>query len=177
MWFYFILLLTPMFIFGHIAPRQDVCDVTYVVHSYLYYFIALPNFVIMAVGTISLYLQIWINVNKQKRQVLATASTKMSSNKSSLKLTRGLILVIGIFLALYVPIIVCYFLVMVLDNSWFQIIVDLSVLIFYVNNWINPVICFYKMKDFREAFCTLLPILKHLYTRPTLDESTVHAIS
>ena len=111
LWSYFAIIMSVTFIFGHIPPTANICDITYVVHPYLYYLVILPHFVIIAIAMVTFYILVWVQVRKQKKQITGTTD---SSKKSSIKLTKSLILVVGIFLALYMPTIFCYLLLMVL---------------------------------------------------------------
>ena len=102
------------------------------------------------------------------------------NTKKTLKLTRSLILIVSIFLGLYLPAVIGNVLHLFIPYPWYYKLLDFFVLCFYINNWINPVICFYKVKDFQNAFCTLVPVLRrllgakmdeeHSQTRSTQDD-------
>ena len=78
---------------------------------------------------------------------------QQSVGRRHIRLTKMLALVVGLYVALYVPHVV---LVLVTDRGDLVGLVQAAVLISDINFWINPLIYAWKSKDFRKAFKKIL---------------------
>ena len=77
---------------------------------------------------------------------------------TSSKLTRATVLAFSAYLVLYLPglVISCIFMVQNFNGFYMSIVTDISILMYFVNNLVNPFIYYFTLQDFKKGFSSFL---------------------
>ncbi|KAK2147311.1 hypothetical protein LSH36_560g00000 [Paralvinella palmiformis] len=119
-------------------------------------------------GNVALYFLIFIKLRKGKKVVATVArsgqSTEVSGSHISRRtkaFTKMMLLVLGYLILACIP---YYVLVSVHDvtdpmtRNWYIYMFDMSIILFYSNLFMNPVIYSWKSRDFRDAYKKVLKL-------------------
>ena len=98
---------------------------------------------------------------KMKRTKKRFSSLSCTYNKNVLdinsKITRVSVITLGVYIVLYLPTISCIDIFMPHQYALnMAIIQDASIILYYINNAINPFIYYFTMKDFKDGYKYLL---------------------
>ena len=137
------------------------CKFPVFLSSLVYTQIIIPQLIVIALLTVSIYIAIARIAHKQGNAIAALNQAfdtqAAASNRSAKKIIKMMGMVLGSFFVCYIPqSIANYFLQ---ENSESLILLHLekvTALIFWANTWINPIIYAWKSKDFCLAFRKLL---------------------
>ena len=79
-----------------------------------------------------------------------TRNHDTSSNIS--KLTKATVIALSAYIGLYLPglVISCIFMVQDFNGFYMSIITDISILMYFVNNLVNPFIYYFTLQDFKK---------------------------
>ena len=95
---------------------------------------------------------------KSVRRITNGSGMKLSNN--NLKLTKALIMTLTAYNLFYIPVVVITSVGIFFDtftnDSLFDILEDISCLLYFTNNLINPFIYNFTLKDFKEGYNRLL---------------------
>ena len=145
----------------------------------LFYF-CMPSFFLCAAAMVCLYLKIWIIARKQAKQIndislyndLQSVATelknpkklaiaiKKNKEKSQMKVTKTMALVVGVYFLTWLPMIIFANIVQAFElnvktgiYSW---LIDVTYIIWMSNTWLNPLIYSYRFTLFKQAFLKII---------------------
>ena len=142
----------------YIFYRQDIfvcmndCAIANIIQPTAYMVITMIYFTMCSVMAVS-YIIITVKL-KQRNSMFAT-----SANDANSKMTKASWLTLGAFIFLYTPSIVLALVPNFMPKPTpvvLSIILDVSFLLYYLNNVINPFLYFATLSTFREGYTCLL---------------------
>ena len=119
-------------------------------------------FTILSTSTVIFYIKIALIAKESVQKIIPSLPSTSNSieNKKTTKIprlkTRMFVLVLGSYFGFYLPAVLVIALQFMAGASYFEIVSYFSWLLFYCNNFINPLIYVWYSKDFRMAFHKLL---------------------
>ena len=125
------------------------------INNYPAYFsyIALSVYITATVLVLVGYGHIAVIAYKSSNQVNPAESvTQQAKRKNDMKITKMMVLVVGVSFMLYLPFVVNTATKTPSSPPWQQVLYQVSILIFDVNFWINPFIYAWRDKSFKRAF-------------------------
>ncbi len=136
------------------------CNITNVFGIRGYYYIILPHMISVAIGMLICYVSIMVKMKRRDRKMASMyeGHSGYDKEKSMLasRVTRTLTLVLGIFIAVYFPAVVMHALDAFIKTKVVYILVDVSALVFFLNNLVNPCVYYYKMPEFKKLYRAML---------------------
>lgn len=165
-WVYISVLMILSVWLGNAIDIKDnsqsvhLCDTRFIILSDVYTFVILGHLFMFIIVTIILYAYIAytaLKANSRTHSITASVACVRDTSSVQIKVTKMLALVLGIYLAVYLPSVILGPFISEGDHgSWKEIVRYLFLLLFYINTWINPCIYAWKANDFRKAFIKLL---------------------
>lgn len=142
---------------------DDICTPKNYSHPAVSY-VGAGVFVITTFTTTSIYLVIANMYIKRNRQVNGDTVTarQIRRRKGEFKVAKMLGMVVGVFLMLYLPFVICLMLIKPESSAPLNLIYQLSLISFDVNFWINPIIYAWRSTDFRKAFWLVVRTCKRM---------------
>ena len=137
------------------------CKFAVFLSNFVYNSIIMPQIFLYSLITVGFYTAICRIANKQHKAIASLNHPcnvyETSNSHQQKKVSKMMILVLGTFFACYTPQVVSSFLLKLYKRSVFTLQLEkATVLIYWANTWLNPVIYAWKCKDFRVAFRKLL---------------------
>ena len=155
--FYFAVEFCSVFIFLRKSFTQDhMCVIPNVLRS-VGISIMVVNFGTASLVTTVCYICVIVKLKKRKKQMSSlTYNTNPNAVNTDLKVTKAILLTLGTYLSLYIPTIVIGLLVHNVDAPCLIIILAVCMLLYYVNNLVNPFIYYFTLRDFKQEYNKLL---------------------
>ena len=140
------------------TPEGTPCTVFSYFPSY-FVFVGFSVFPIATLIIAFFYMRIACVARSSTNQVMAAdaATTNEQMIKNDLRITKMMAKVVGIFFALYCPFFVVAISISDTSPMWLRVLYYISILVYDVNFWINPIIYAWSDKKFRKALEDLLP--------------------
>ena len=141
--------------------RQDTftilkeCVIQYVVHQEPYF--ACVGFIYTCIITMTVNCII-ISIKLQKMKTIALG-TKTGAQDNDHKLTQATWMALKLFLLFVVPVTFLGAVTLFLEQPYpmfYDILLDLSYLLFYMNNVVNPFVYYVFLKNFKEGYQSIL---------------------
>ena len=143
-------------------PRTGMkCKYSLFLSETVYNNILMPEFVALALITVCFYTAISCIAYKQGRKIAALNQPydtyEATTNRQQKRIAKMMIMVLGTYFLCYLPHIVISILERVYTDSMAILVLEkTTVVFFWTNTWINPLIYAWKSEDFRVAFTKLL---------------------
>ncbi len=167
-WVYNALLISGTTIFLgaplEVLDKLQHCNLPNVITIKAYYYLVMPHMVFVALSMLICYVAVMIKLAIRDRGAIEMTAgggnTNVNANQQNTllagKVTRSLVLVLGVFNILYFPIIIMHVVNAFVKTAVVNLIVDVFVLFFFLNNLLNPFIYYYKMTEFRSLYKSIL---------------------
>ena len=139
--------------------RKQVCTTVNIVTTAGIYAVLMLNCALLATVMVVSFIWIMVQLKKRKRNI----NNRIPNNSNS-KLNRPILTSLGIYICLYVPIVIIVFTFHVHGVPHMLFVLDMWMLLFYMTTLINPFIYYVTMKDFRQGN-------KHILLCKTIKEN------
>ena len=158
--FLFIVILNTCFF---MFLRQDAfkilkeCAVQYVTQAMPYFVMLGTNYVCLITMTVNCII---ISIKLQKMKTV-TLGTKTSTQDNDHKLTQACWMTLKLFILCFVPFTCLGFFAIFLQQPYplvYEILLDMSYLLYYMNNIINPFVYYAFLKNFQEGYLSMLVV-------------------
>ncbi len=167
-WLFFGLICgtTPFIFFRRDFSRSDDCISANVLQAKAYYVMPVGQFALATFVLVVNYIAITVIMTKrQKERRLLNMASNVSGRDSCQThcLTKVTVITLGIFLVLITPgvVVSCVAFLIHKQDTLVTILLDVSHLIYFMNNVVNPFVYGFTMRKFREGykriFCARLP--------------------
>ena len=152
-------------VIGFVFFSQDkfidvkVCLVTYILQEVAYFVILILMFTCFSIAMLFNYIIITIKL-RQRSNLLVTGVNTSNINS---KVTRASWLALSAFIILYTPAVILAVVTNFIQQPYpvfLLVLLDISHLMFYLNSVINPFLYYATLKDFKEAYRSLLTCRK-----------------
>ena len=137
--------------------NEAICETATVLNSTGIYTIILLNCLLFTVTIIISC--IWVTVRLQKRKI----EMKLHANSKVLndlcinsKLNKALLITLVVYMSLFIPVSVTFCLRIFLGSRVTLIVMNIAMLLFFMNNVVNPFIYCLTLKDFRQGYKNIL---------------------
>ena len=138
---------------------MNECLLAYILKDLAYIIMAMVTFVIFICTMLISYIYVTVKLMQRRRQFRAeSGSIDINS-----KVMKACWLALSAFLMMYTPSV----LLTLVSNFmvppyplYYLVLLDITFLMFFVNNFINPFLYFYTLNDFREGYKNLLACRK-----------------
>ena len=179
-WLFTTTELAFMFIVGQELVMGMTCKFAVFLSKLVYSYLLLPQVGIIAVITACLYIAIARIAYKQGKAIAALNQPydtyEASANRQQKRIAKMMITVLGTFFLCYIPQSLASVLLKTYTNSLSIVILEkITVLIYWTNTWVNPIIYAWKSKDFRVAFRKLLGLKASNTVFPSPGNQIVNA--
>ena len=144
--------------YGFIFLRRDVrsnvtCITTNVLTSTGYYLMPVLNFVVATVVLTINFLTVVVKMQTRKRMMGSFMKNKNpNASDGGTKITRVTLISLGVYIVLYMPAVVLSCVMAVVDAPEIIITLSVTLLIYFLNNMVNPFIYYFTLKDFRQGY-------------------------
>ncbi len=159
-WAYLFLGITLVFIFGNQTDSLGYkCSAAVIFPTTVYYALFIPHFAVVTMVTIVMYIVILIFIWQQHRKVQSFCSNQTQyaiKDKVSKSVTSSLMLIVGLYLVLYLPVVILSVLFQDDSPAWLHKVYTVSLLLFFISTWINPIVYAFKLPSYKKAFKTML---------------------
>ena len=115
------------------------------------YLTSVLNFGLLTLVKTLSFILISVELHRRKVSVFDNKSVN-----SDFKVTKAISVALGIHLFLYLPAIACAFTQRFVDVHYMIIVMDVCLLLFFMNTLVNPFIYFVTIEDFREGYKIIL---------------------
>ncbi|ELU00858.1 hypothetical protein CAPTEDRAFT_194432 [Capitella teleta] len=158
----------PLFGLNNWQPDQVCSAITVLPKVYFINVFLLSSFIIVIlVGVLNLVICA-VAINKRKIHPSGT-ETQQLQMKSQYKLTKMLLVVVGVFYTCWMPYIILNMIALlgtktVLGGAiprWFIMLLESSKLLVVINGSLNPIIYSWKLREFRKAFWKTVGLPTH----------------
>ena len=141
--------------------RSDDCITANVLKPSAYYAVIILDYAFATVCLVVNYFILAAKLKKSSRNMKSLTNSTINKDRVDVntKLTRVNMITLGIFLALYMPGILLSCVVPFLPKNhekYTAVIMNYLLLMFFLNNVINPFIYYFVLGNFREGYKTLL---------------------
>ena len=141
--------------------KEDKCRLFNIVTKTAYVGIQVSAFSIGSAVMVFNYVIIIYKLTRSKKSVRdITNGSSIKLSKNNLKLTKAIIMTLTAYILFYIPVVaitsVGTFSETFTNNSLFDIVEDISILLYFTNNLINPFIYNFTLRDFKEGYNRLL---------------------
>ena len=162
-WILSITEVVSLFYIGANLKMGMTCKFSVFLSSLVFNKILLPQIFVFAIITICFYVAICRIAYKQGQAIADLNQPyntyEATTNQQQKRIAKMIITVLGTYFACYLPQVAAS---VVLNNSkrtvFMQMVERGTVLIYWANTWLNPVIYAWKSKDFKVAFRKLLKL-------------------
>ena len=160
-WLYFMTEVSVLIGLGKGHMTRMTCKYSLFITEMVYNNILMPRFVVVALVTVGFYTAISCIAYKQGKKIAALNQPydtyEATTNRQQKRIAKMMIMVLGTYFICYIPHIVISILERVYTDSMAILVLEkITVVIFWTNTWINPIIYAWKSEDFRVAFRKLL---------------------
>ena len=160
-WLYFMTEVSVLIGLGKGPTTGMTCKYSLFLTEMVYNNILIPRFVVVALVTVGFYTAISCIAYKQGKKIAALNQPydtyEATTNRQQKRIAKMMIMVLGTYFMCYIPQIVISILERVYTDSMVILVLEkITVVIFWTNTWINPMIYAWKSEDFRVAFRKLL---------------------
>ena len=135
---------------------HEICITSNVVNSVGVYCILLVNFGLTSLVMIISYVIVLRKLHLRKRSMLNVCNKGNLRPQTTDLLTRAISITVGVYILLYSPAVICTPILSFVDSSELVVVFSFAMLLYYLNNVINPFIYYITLKDFREGYKKLL---------------------
>ncbi len=150
-WLYIIILMTSIVLKVKSSLKVfEFCEI--VPGSDWYNFVIVPHFVFFTILAIVAYSRISFIAFQQSKRIHNQSMDPNEGSSAQMKITKMMAMVVGTYLALYVPVIVCGLFLSFNGSEVGSNILQFVVALYNANTWINPVIYGFKNKDIRKGY-------------------------
>ena len=151
---------TAVFVMNVEVQYGAVCDFHVILPFWVMTYFVIPLFVVIIGLTFFFYSSIACVAMKQRRAIAALVAQSLGTQKSStnMKVTKMMLLVLGVYLACYLPMV---FVIGTLTPHYSlrqDIIMFTAQFFWWIHAFANPFIYAWKDKSYRRAFAKLLAI-------------------
>ena len=151
--------------YGSSVKVGEVCRFGYIMHPIIYKFYFIPHYFLVIWSTVGVYLAIARIAYNQSRAIAALNqpydTIEASMNKKTWKIVKTLGTILGTYIFCIMP---QFFILTALlvdkelsSNPYIHVLMNFTVLFYWANTWINPIIYAWRIKEFRVAFKRLFP--------------------
>ena len=159
-WAYFIFAIPLIMAFTHHLEVGITCKYVLFLHPIVYYCFFTPELLILIVLTIGFYIAIARIAHKQSNAIAAstvpvTSVGTLASQKSK-KIAKMLGAILGVYLLTIMPQYIMTLLIGSKKSEFFLKMEKVTVLIYWANTWVNPIIYVLKVKEFQSPLKKLL---------------------
>ena len=138
-------------------PKEKTWCAVYHFFNIYFAYIPLVTFLVATIACLASYGHIaWIVRMSNHRVAAAETISQQNQMKRDLRITKMMAMVVGVYFVLYIPFFCIAFNMSRDSPLWYHVIFYLSVLIYDVNFWVNPIIYAWGDLNFRKAFNNLL---------------------
>ena len=164
-WVYISVLLSLVKILGNRLEYGMKGDIRVFIDPFIFLILLTSHVIVLLPTTVILYCYIGYTALRMKSRL--GPEDQESSSKVQMKVTKMLGMVLGIYLFTYILVIGVNPLLEsdatdsgMNGETWKEHVRRVSLLIYYSNTWLNPLIYAWKAADFRKAFRTILHMEK-----------------
>ena len=151
-----------IFMFFHRdVSRQDRCRIHTVLTKTGYFAAPFFFFATTSLAMFFNYVVIIYKLRKSSKSMEESGNIKIRKlPRNNVKLTRAIIMTLTAYNLFFIPAVAVTSVGSVLEtfigNSLFEILEDISLLCYFSNNLINPLIYYFTLKDFKDGYSRLL---------------------
>ena len=160
-WLFNTVQLAVMIAVGQRPEIGMTCRHSIYLTKVMWNYILLPQLLVFALITTSLYTAISCIAYKQGKKIAALNQPyntyEATTNRQQKRIAKMMLLVLGTFFMCYIPQSIVSVLEWFYRDSLLMVVLEkITVIIFWTNTWINPIIYAWNSKDFQLAFRKLL---------------------
>ena len=139
-----------LFLRKDFPQNRNICETVNVLNDTGLCTIVLLNIVIVVIIVIISF--IWASVLLQKKKTNEIPNASCSYSESN----RALLITLVVYVSLLIPVVVTFFLRMFVGIAQILMVVNVLMLLFFMNNVINPFIYYLTVKEFKQGYRNLL---------------------
>ena len=133
--------------------QKEPCIAATVLNTTTYYALPLMFFIsVSLILIINYFIIIWEMKKASIMQPFLACTRNHDTSSNISKLTKATVIALSAYIGLYLPglVISCIFMVQDFNGFYMSIITDISILMYFVNNLVNPFIYYFTLQDFKK---------------------------
>ena len=142
-----------LFLRKDFSQSQTICETANVLHNTGLYTIILLNCTLAAVTMIISFILV---VVKLQKKTITFNSEMQNARYNYSKVNKSLLITLVVYISLIIPVIVSFCIKIFVDIGEMLTLVNVLMLLFFMNNAINPFIYYLTLKEFKQGYKNLL---------------------